>query len=95
MAKTNLIKENISSRLAYGVRSSVHCHHGEKHGSIQTDMVLEGVLRVLHLDPEAAAGDSCLQAARGGYTGWTLSGRGDLRTHPNSDTLPLTRVHPP
>ena len=28
-------------------------HHDEKHGSMQTTMVLEKELRVLHLDPQA------------------------------------------
>ena len=36
------------------VRGLVHYCHGEKHGSVQADMVLEKELRVLHLDPQAA-----------------------------------------
>ena len=28
-------------------------YHGRKHGGTQADMVLEEVLRVLHLDPKA------------------------------------------
>ena len=43
--------------LAYSFRGSVHYHHGGKHGSMQADMVLEE-LRVVHLDPKAAVGDS-------------------------------------
>jgi hypothetical protein len=39
--------------LAYRFRGSVHYHHGEKHGSVQADMVQEEV-RVLHLDPKEA-----------------------------------------
>jgi hypothetical protein len=43
-------KENIQLRLAYS--RSVHYHHGGKHGSIQADMVLEG-LTFLYLDLKA------------------------------------------
>jgi hypothetical protein len=43
--------------VTYSFRGSVHYHHSRKHGSIQADMVLEE-LRILHLDPKAAAGDS-------------------------------------
>jgi hypothetical protein len=35
------------------LRGSVHYHHGRKHGHVQTDMVLEIELRVLHLDLKA------------------------------------------
>jgi hypothetical protein len=35
-------------------RGLVHYHHGRKHGSLQSDMVLEKELRVLHLDLQAA-----------------------------------------
>jgi hypothetical protein len=38
--------------LAHRFGSSVHYHHGRKHGSIQADMMLEE-LRVLHLTPKA------------------------------------------
>jgi len=38
--------------LVYSFRGSVH--YGEKHGSVQADMVLGKKLRVLHLDLEAA-----------------------------------------
>jgi hypothetical protein len=51
-----LIKENISLALADGFRGLVHYHLGGKYASVQADMVLEE-LRVLHLDPQAAAGD--------------------------------------
>jgi hypothetical protein len=48
--------------LSYRFRSSVHYHHGWKHGSIQAGMVLEKGLRVLCLDPQ---GRNCLlKAAR-------------------------------
>lgn len=30
---------------------TVHYHHGEEHAGIQTDMVMERLLRVLHPDP--------------------------------------------
>jgi hypothetical protein len=54
MTKAALIKDNISLGLAYRFRGSVPYHHGGKDGSIQTDMVLEKELRVLHLDWKAA-----------------------------------------
>jgi hypothetical protein len=31
-------------------RGLVHYHHGRKHGSIQSDMMLEKEPRILHLD---------------------------------------------
>jgi hypothetical protein len=34
-------------------RGLFHYCHSQKHGSMQTDMVLEGQLRVLHLDLQA------------------------------------------
>jgi hypothetical protein len=47
MTKATLKKANISLGLAYSFRGSVH-YHGEKHGIMQVDMVLEE-LRSLHL----------------------------------------------
>jgi hypothetical protein len=44
--------------MTYKFRVSVHCHHGEKHGSMQADMVLVKELRVLHLGLQAAGRDS-------------------------------------
>jgi hypothetical protein len=44
--------------LAYRFRSSVHYHHGEKHGSLQRDEVLKEELRVLHLNPHTVGTDS-------------------------------------
>lgn len=41
-------------RLAYGVRSLVHYHHGMEYGSAQEDMVLEKELKGLHPDLQAA-----------------------------------------
>jgi hypothetical protein len=38
-------------------RGLVHYSHGGKPGSMQTDLVLEKELRVLHLDLQAAEGD--------------------------------------
>jgi len=52
MTLATLIKET-----SYGLRGSVHYHHGGKHGSVQADVVLEKELRALHLDPQAAEGD--------------------------------------
>jgi hypothetical protein len=40
--------------LPYSFRGLVHYHHGEKHGSMGADMVLERELRFLHLDLQAA-----------------------------------------
>jgi hypothetical protein len=48
--RTALIKDNVSLGLAYSFRGLVYCHHNGKHGSMQTDMVLEKELRVLYLD---------------------------------------------
>ena len=45
--------------LAYGVRGLVHCHHGEKHGCVQADIMLE-VLRILHIGLQAAIKDCVL-----------------------------------
>jgi hypothetical protein len=45
--------------LAYKFRGLVHYHHGEKHGGMQADMVLEEP-RVLHLDPKEPERDSLL-----------------------------------
>jgi hypothetical protein len=52
MTKATLMKDNISLRLAYRFRGSVHYHHGRKHGGMQADMVLEKELRGLHFDPK-------------------------------------------
>ena len=54
MTTATLIKEDIYWRLAYSFRGLVHYDHGEKHGSIQADMVLEKELRVQYLDLQAA-----------------------------------------
>jgi hypothetical protein len=53
MTKATLTTDNISLRLAYLFRGSVHNHHDGKHGSIQADMMLEEQ-RVLCVDPKAA-----------------------------------------
>ena len=37
--------------LAYSFRDLVHYHHGEKHGSVKADMVVEKKVRVFPLDP--------------------------------------------
>jgi hypothetical protein len=54
--KVTLTKETISLGLTSMFRSSVHYYHGEKHGSLQADMLLMEA-RVLHLDLQAAEGD--------------------------------------
>jgi hypothetical protein len=56
--------------LAYRLRGSVHYHHGRKHSSIQSSMVLKE-LRLLHLHPKTGA--ECLQAARRGVSKPTLT----------------------
>ena len=57
MGAATLLKESISLGLAYSFRDSVHYHHGEKHGTMQADTVLEKEMRVLHLHPQAAEAD--------------------------------------
>ena len=52
MTKATLMKETIYFRLAYCF-SSVHYHHGGKHGSIQADIVMKKPT-VLQLDAKAA-----------------------------------------
>ena len=39
--KTTLIKGNISLELAYNFRGLIHYHHGETHGSVQADTMVE------------------------------------------------------
>jgi hypothetical protein len=51
--KATLTNESIELGLAYSFRGSVHYRHGEKHGSVQADLVLQE-RRVLHLDRKAA-----------------------------------------
>jgi hypothetical protein len=51
VTKATLIKVNIQLKLAYSCRSSVHYHHGEKHGIIQADLMTKEP-RVLS-DPKA------------------------------------------
>jgi hypothetical protein len=55
MTTTTLIRENINSFISSG-----HYHHGQKHGGMQVDIVLEKELRVLHLDPQIAEGECVL-----------------------------------
>ena len=50
MTMATLIKENIKLRLVYSFADLVYLDHGEKHGSVQADMVLQKP-RVLDLDP--------------------------------------------
>ena len=56
MTTATLIKENIKQGLVYNFRSLVHYCHGEKHGGMQADTMLEE-MRVLHWDPQAAEGN--------------------------------------
>ena len=39
-------------------RELVHYHHGRKHDDMQTEMMLEKMLRVLHLDRQSVERDS-------------------------------------
>ena len=54
---TSIVKVNIELGLAYSFRGSVHYLHGEEHGCMQADMVLQKELGVLHLAPKAPEGD--------------------------------------
>lgn len=56
MTTATLIMKHISLGLNYSFRSSVYCHHGREHDSIQTDILLEKELRVLYLDQQATDG---------------------------------------
>ena len=56
MAKATLIKESILLWLAFSLRGLVYYHYSGNYGSFQADMVQEE-LRILHLDPKAAAGE--------------------------------------
>jgi hypothetical protein len=83
MTKATLIKENIELGLAYSFRGLVYYCHGEKHGSIQADVLEE--LRVLHLDLKVSRRlSSTLDGA---------SALGALKAHLHSDSLPPTRLH--
>jgi hypothetical protein len=53
MTKATLTKDNISLRLAYRFRGSVHYYRGRKHSIFQTDIALEE-LRVPYLHPKEA-----------------------------------------
>jgi hypothetical protein len=64
------------------------------HNSIKVDMVLEKKLRVLHLDQKAAKGLSSVSTLeealyRLGHIYIYISSK----SHLQSDTLPLTRLH--
>ena len=52
MTNASLIKDNIELGLAYRFRGSAHYHQGRKHGSVQTGMMLEKELRILHPVPK-------------------------------------------
>lgn len=45
MTVATLTKESVYLELACSFRGLVHCHHGEKHGSVQAGMVLDKELR--------------------------------------------------
>jgi hypothetical protein len=47
-------------------KCSVFYHHGGKHGSVQSDMVVEKELRDVHHDPKAARSRRSSQVARRG-----------------------------
>lgn len=54
MATETLIQENIHLGLTHSSEVAIHCHHGSKHGIMQSDMVLERWLRVLRPYQQAA-----------------------------------------
>lgn len=54
MVTVTFLKENIPLELAYSFRGLVHCHQGRKHGGMQTVMLMEKEMRVLHLESQAA-----------------------------------------
>jgi hypothetical protein len=55
-----LIKGNISLQLAFSVKGLVLYCHGGKHGSMQTELVLQTRLRVQHLDRQTAGSEVTL-----------------------------------
>ena len=63
-------------------RGLVCYHHGGKHGGMQAGMVLEWYMRVLHLDPQGAGGESEPLA-------WLELLKS--QSHSARDTLPLTK----
>jgi hypothetical protein len=71
--------------ITYSFRGLDHYHHGGNHGSIQADMVLEKNLRVLFLICRK-------QKVTVYYTRLFLS-MGDLKTHSQNYTLPLTKLY--
>ena len=73
--------------LAYSYRCSVHYHHGGKHGSTQTDMVMEKEPRALHLDLKSAGRLLCLILGRD----WAYI---PSKPHPHRDTPPNSVTSP-
>ena len=63
MTMATLTKENISLELTSSFRGLVHYHHGGKHGSMQTYMVLGKEMR--GLSTFGSAGSRRLDAALG------------------------------
>ena len=53
MTTATPIKENISLGAVLQFRGLVYYRHGGKHGSMQSDKVVENLLRVLHPDLQA------------------------------------------
>ena len=70
--------------LAYSFRDLVHCHHGGKHGSRQTDTVLESLDFYIVIHKQ--------QQERMYHTRIRLN-IGEHQTFPHSDTLPPTRPY--
>lgn len=90
MTNVTLVKTNISLGLAYTFRDSVHYHHGEKHGSLQADVVL-------CCARGAKNSTSWFDVNQEGtlfHTGNTVITGGDFKAYLLSDTLPPVRPHP-
>jgi hypothetical protein len=76
--------------LSYSFRSLVHCHHGRKHGHTQADMELDCLLRVLHLNLQAAGRDRATGLA---WTSETSKSSPFSHISSNKDTCTPTRLH--
>jgi hypothetical protein len=50
---------NISLGLACSFRCATHYHHGQEHGRVRADMVLENELKFLRLDPQVPEVTMC------------------------------------
>ena len=74
------------SQLTVSETYLVHYHHGKKHSSIQADVELEKILRVLSLGLQAEEEGDCVTLT-------TFDHKGEVKGHLHSGTLPSTRPH--